>query len=645
MKKAFRDSYNRELALLYERSSEFAKEYPGIADRLGGLIKGNLDPAVAGLLEGTAFMAARVQLKMDEEFRTFSSELLDQVFPDAVAPTPAAMLVAANPPYANKELVDGLHFEQGSYLDVRFADAGQRVSCRFRLCEPLSVWPLRVTTAVYHASPAPFLAAGEKEVASGTRGGLHLTLLRAGGAEDTKGGGPLSALAVDSLPIYLTADLPDAVALYEQMFCDLKRISLRYLDKRGDPVFVRLDPASLEQVGFDDDTPLFPRDKRQFEGFSKLREAFVFPRRFLGFRLNGLRAHLSRITAAEVQVFFEFGAANTMLATRLTAEHFSLNTVPAVNLFEESASQIRLDSKRHEFVVTPDSSPVTHYEVHSITEVHAHFAGVQSRVPVHQLYGFPQGGMNPHQALYFTQRRKPRRLTEKERRFGQIPRYRGTETFITLYEPEVTAAGSGAQRLQVRTLCSNRHLPDYLPLAQVVDEFFMCEDVTVSLRCVAGPTPPREALVEIERQGPHRMTAGDNYWRLISYLSLSHFALDVGEPDKVADSLRELLSLFIDPTDAVMETQLQGLKTVATRPIVRSVRRGDGYHAARGLEVRITFDEAAFEGSGIILLGAVLDRFLAEHVSVNSFTQTVIVSTDRGVVVTFPPRTGNGPLL
>jgi type VI secretion system protein ImpG len=61
--------------------------------------------------------------------------------------------------------------------------------------------------------------------------------------------------------------------------------------------------------------------------------------------------------------------------------------------------------------------------------------------------------------------------------------------------------------------------------------------------------------------------------------------------------------------------------------------------------VAVTFDEAAFEGSGIMLMGAVLDRFFAEHASVNSFTQTVIVSTDRGQVMTFPPRTGAGPLL
>ena len=59
----------------------------------------------------------------------------------------------------------------------------------------------------------------------------------------------------------------------------------------------------------------------------------------------------------------------------------------------------------------------------------------------------------------------------------------------------------------------------------------------------------------------------------------------------------------------------------------------------------ISFDEQSFEGSGVFLLGAVLDRFIAEYASINSFTQVVIRSEQRGLLKTWPPRTGQGPLL
>ncbi len=638
MKKAFRDAYERELALLYERSAEFAAEYPGLADRLGGLLKENLDPAIAGLLEGTAFLAARVQLKMDEEFRTFTREYLDQIFPDAIDPTPSVMMVRGNPPLDDSDIAKGVRFEAGSYLDARFVDADQRVSCRFSLCAPLTLWPLELPKASYHDSVGRLAALG-LEPAEGTKAGLQITLAHAMQSS------PIAEVEIDTLPIHFLADPSEAIALYEQIHCDLERVSVRWTDKNGDAVFARIPPAQIEQIGFDADHRLFPRRSGHFHGFSLLREAFAFPRAFMGMRITGLRRILPRTLGSEVQIIFEFGSANPTLAARLKPEDLSLHTVPAVNLFEEQSASVRLDDKRHEYVVTPDSSPVTHYEIHRITDVWAHYQGVKTKVRVHPLYGLPEGDLNPRQALYYTARTKQRRLTEHEKRFGQRHRYRGTETFISIYEPPDLPEDKRAQRLQVTTLASNRHLPDHLPLAGSDQDFFMTEDLAVSLSCVAGPSKPREAMVEIETAAPHRTRQGDVYWRLMSYLSLSEYGLDHRGNRKGASALREMLALFADLSDAVSETQLTGIRAVKTRPIVRSIKRGEGYHPARGLEIRITFDETAFEGSGVLLLGAVLDRFMAEHAAINSFTQTVIASEQRGDIHTFAPRTGTGPLL
>ena len=644
MKKAFREAYDRELAILKERSAEFAAEYPGLADRLGGLLEENLDPAVAGLLEGSAFLAARVQLNMAEEFRTFTEELLEQVFPDALAPTPSAMLVRAKVPLGNSDIATGLGFDAGDYLDARYTDADKRVSCRFRLAAPLRLWPIELTGATYHGSAAPLSALGldPGEGKTASKAGLEIEISRIG-TDGKPGGGPLSELPIDELPIYLTAPLADAVALYEQFHCDRVRVSLRHLDKNGDAAFIRMPDSAIQQIGFDRGERLFPHDGRLFDGFATLREVFAFPRKFLGLRLTGLRQALKPVGASSVQVIVEFGSANQKLAARLEKDHLQIHTAPAVNLFEESSNQVRIDRKRHEFVVTPDSSPVTHYEIHQITDVWAHYTGHQNKVRVHPLYALPPDGQDPRQVLYYTTRRKPRRMTDQERRFGASRyRYRGTETFISLYEPPDVEE---AKRLQIRTLCSNRHLTEYLPIAQGEDDFYLCEDQTVRLTCVAGPSPPREAVTEIESAAPHRTQAGDNYWRLVSFLSLSHYGLENRDGGDGAASLREVLSLFADLSDNITEAHIEGLRSVATRPVVRTVARADGYFPARGLEVTLTFDDDDFEGSGVMLLGAALDRFLAEYAAVNSFTQCVIATEQRGIVMTWPPRSGHGPLL
>ena len=57
---------------------------------------------------------------------------------------------------------------------------------------------------------------------------------------------------------------------------------------------------------------------------------------------------------------------------------------------------------------------------------------------------------------------------------------------------------------------------------------------------------------------------------------------------------------------------------------MRRIRQRSGIGAARGIEITVTIDEKAFEGTGVFLLGAVLDRFFAEYSGFNHFTQTVI---------------------
>src|SRR3984885_12016042 len=89
--------YENELAFIRDMGSEFAAEYPKIAGRLD---LGNIevaDPYVERLLEGFAFLAARIQLKMAAEFPTFTQSLLQMVYPHYLAPTPSMAIVKITP--------------------------------------------------------------------------------------------------------------------------------------------------------------------------------------------------------------------------------------------------------------------------------------------------------------------------------------------------------------------------------------------------------------------------------------------------------------------------------------------------------------------------------------------------------------------
>ncbi len=650
MNRDFLELYQLELKQLYEKSRQFADEYPGVARRLGGLIEDKMDPGIAGLLEGAAFMAARVQLKIKSEFSEFTSALLDQVLPDYLAPIPSAALLEVTPPFDDNNLKKGVHFPAGAYVDAVYIEQQKRISCRFRLCNALTVWPLHLEAAQYFAAPAPLQALG-LEIASGTAAGLRLSFRHrtAKLTDDKPGvipqGDPVNELAIDTLPIHLVGTEVDSVALYEQIFAHCKRVTIRYLDAFGDPRFIATPADLLDQIGFDEGESLFGQHERVFKGFSLLRDFFTFPQKFIGFKLQRLRRLLAGIKANAFDLLFEFDASAPRLASVVKPQLFSLYAAAAANLFEMQCSRVPIRSNESEHHLIADRSRWTDFEIYRVIDMFAHYNSRSEKVRVFPLYSLPTDNTPLRDALFFTARRLPRRETVQEERAGARMSYAGSEIFVSLREPVDIDEEDRVRELSARALVSNRHFTEQLPVGEAGTDFYLADNTSLPMRCLAGPTAPRESVLASERRQRSSQPPGAIAWKLINILSLNHLGLTDRSPQDRASGLRELLGLFADFSDVVTERRIRGVVGVASRPITRRLKQANGFNAARGVEITVRFDERAFEGNGIMVLGAVLDRFFAEYTSINSFTETVVDSAQRGMVKRWPPRAGAGGLL
>jgi len=648
MDREFLDFYNRELQLLHEQAREFADEYPGIAERLGGLVAERMDPMVAGLLEGAAFLAARVQLKLKHEFPEFTSNLLEQLVPNYLAPTPSAMLAKIVPPFADPALRDGRRIARGAYLDATYRQLDRNVACRYRLTSGITLWPFDVIGAEYFTNAAPLQALGLSagpDVVAGMR--LTLTHRTAARLEDELPDAlvqktPTAWFAgcrTTELPVYLVGGEADSVALYEQLFADCIGVFFRYLDEFGDPVIIPAPPDCLVQPGFDDADALLPGDNRIFRGFDFLREYFIFPRKFLGFELKKLDKVMPRLAGKNVDILFVFDEANNRLPAAVQPGMFALYAVPAVNLFEKTTDRVAIRSNQHEYQIVPDRSRYLDFEPHSLLDVYAHFPGGRDKVPVRPLYSAPVES-GTESGLWYTVRRLPRRRTVEEKKYGASSDYTGTDMFISIGEPAGIEDDDSVSELSVRALCSNRHLTEHLPVGEGGADFRLLDDVTLDVICILGPTPPRGPVVGQLRSRSETAHTGTVTWRLINMLSLNHLGLVERAAGQSGQSLRETLSLFADLQDSTTERKIRGIRSVDSRAAVRRVQHRTGSGIARGTEVVVTLDEKSFEGSGAFLLGAILDRFLCEYSALNHFTQTVIRTNERGEIMRWPVRMG-----
>jgi type VI secretion system protein ImpG len=646
MNREFLDHYDRELKLLHEQAREFAEDYPGVAERLGGLLDDRMDPMIGGLLEGAAFLAARVQLKLKHEFPEFTNNLLEQLVPDYLAPTPSVLLLRAQPPFGDAALRDGQTIARGSCLEAVYREQDRHIACRFSLTSTITLLPFEITGADYFGSPAPLQALGVP-VGADVLAGLKISLTHRSveriedEPDDAEAAGRpelwFDGCRVNELPFHFLGTEPDAIALYEQIFASAKGVYFRFLDSFGDPVVVSAGPELIEQLGFRDDESLYASNERIFSGFEWLREYFIFPRKFLGFRLTGLRRILARLASRNIDVIISFKELNPRLQVAVTPKMFALYAAPAINLFQKTTDRVQVKSNQHEYHIVPDRSRYLDYEPHRLLGVIAHYRGGSDSAPVLPLYSAE--AENRGRALSYAIRRMPRRRTAREDKYGASSDYVGTDMFISLVDAGEEEQGAVAE-LSVTALCSNRHLTEQLPVGQGGADFRLIDNMAIDLHCIAGPTRPREPIVAQLRSRGESAYAGKVTWRLINLLSLNHLGLVERGAGRNAQALRETVSMFADLSDSATERRVRGLRSVDSRPIVRRLRQSGGVGVARGVEVTVTIDEKAFEGSGVFLLGAVLDRFYCEYAGFNHFTQTVIRSVDRGEIMRWPIRTG-----
>ncbi|WP_017901720.1 type VI secretion system baseplate subunit TssF [Pseudomonas asplenii] len=613
------DLYNQELQHVRESAAEFAKEYPKIAGRLTLSGIDCADPYVERLLEGFAYLTARVQLKLDAEYPTFTHNLLEIAYPHYLAPTPSMTVVQLQTDPDEGSLAGGFTLPRDSVLRATLGKDTQ-TSCEYRTAHAVTLWPLQLSQAEYFGNPATVLgrlAASEPKA----KAGLRLTLRT--GAEL-----PFNQLDLDNLPLYLNGADEQPFRLYEQLLGNACAVFAR---APGGDWVERLPQDALRACGFDDREAAMPVVAQAFQGYRLLQEYFALPQRYLFVDFSGLGRAVKRCSGQELELIVLFERFDPNLEGSVGATQFVPFCTPAINLFPRRLDRIHLSERVNEHHVIADRTRPMDFEIHSLTGVTGHGTGPDQ--PFLPFYAVRDPSRYGRDQAYYILRREPRVLSSEQRRKGTRSTYIGSETFVSLVDSQQAPYRHDLRQLGVTALCTNRDLPLFMSVGSGKSDFTLADSAPVSaVRCLAGPSRPRASH------------AHDNKaWRLISQLSLNYLSLS--EDGQGAAALRELLRLYGESNDAALQLQIEGLREVSSKACTRRLPMPGPIVFGRGLEITLEFDENAFRGTGVFLLGAVFERFLARYVSINSFTETVIRTTERGEIMRWKAKPGRRPTL
>ncbi|MFL5352666.1 type VI secretion system baseplate subunit TssF [Archangium sp.] len=577
----FSKYYLSELSYLREMGRAFGLANPSVA---GLLVERGADPDVERLLEGFAFLTARIRERVEDDVPEMVQGLTELLLPHYLRPVPACSIVEFSPQM--RALRGRSRIAAGAEVASTPLDG---TSCVFRTTHDVDLLPLSVQDAVLDRSSvsSPVLRLffqtteqGREEL--GKPHGLRLFIH-----------GEMSASAL--------------ILLWLLRYCRMVRVRGTTSGQE-----VVLDPKkSIRPVGFARDFRLLPWP-RAFDGYRLLQEYFTLPEKFLFFEVHGLE---TATAALEERFEISFHLERPPpLDARITREMFRLHCAPVINLFRAPANPLFHHALGREHLVRASELQPQHAEVYSVDSVTGLTAGRSDRrtyKPFHEFEHTQGEGAEP--AFY-----RLRRI--------HSPVDDGIDTYLTLETPRDVAPTLGAEEvLSIDLTCTNRSLPARLQVG----------DITQSTP--ASPTNAKfKNITPVSR--PARAPLGTElHWRLLSHLAINQHS--------IADSaaLRRLLDLYnfqalADNLAArASRLRINAIRNVETKTLTRFLEGTP----IRGNQTLVELDETNFMGVGdAFLFGCILDELLASHVTLNSFNELAIRLQPSQTEFAWLPRNG-----
>lgn len=621
--------YEQQLVFLRRMGAEFARRYPKIAARLQLDEEKIEDPHVERIIEAFAFLAGRINLKLDDELPEITESFLNVLYPHYLAPIPSMAVTQFSFGSTNDKLTAVQILERGARLNSRPVDG---TNCRFRTAYDVQLAPLELEFAALE-SAAPKDARGKY---SDSHIRLSFRCFGEANLHEMKIGS--TGKPPEFLRFYLNGDPQLVFPLYEIIFNHARAVEFRATEppisgkslamktlrikKMPDPVILPADV--IKQVGFEESQALLPYTRRSFPGYRLLTEYFTFPYKFLFFDIFGLDQAIGKKFGSNFDILIHLKDVTPPIAP-LTAETFRLGCSPVINLFSRTADPLYLSQQKYEYHIVPDVNRQTTTEIYSIDDV---------------ITNDPRKGTTRQFSPFYSLRHAYGEQLEKSfwyatRRQSQRPEDLGTEIYMSLVDMNFNPRVPAVEVLNVTTTCTNRDLPAKLPFGGREGDFEIEGSSLLSrVRCLTKPTETIRAQTRRALQ-----------WRLISHLNLNYLSL-VGGEDGSPEALQEILQLYNFDDSSVITKQILGITKIEAKKSVKKIGGHIGAGFARGLETTLTFDEEQFVGSGMFLFACVLERFLGLYTSLNSFNQVILRTEQREeIVARFTPRAGEQEVL
>ena len=633
MNPRFQEYYQREAHYVTESFQDFAADHPKIAARLGARAGDVHDAYAQRLLQSSAFVSARSQMRIDDWALELPLRELETVDQNLVAPLPSLAVARFYPDARAAHSPQGLLLPRGTRLTTHPTPQG--ATAELRTSQPVTIWPLEIDrvrpTGIPADIPSLYRFVEGSQDAAAVRGALRLRLATINGA-------PLSTLkGLDRLPVYLCGEKGMASRLFELIHTSVVGIVMGVPDQfeNGELYGARLPGIAhmaVEYEGLSPEESMLRPVLPKFHGQMLVHDFFAQPARFWFFALAGLAAGLRKVDGSEIEIVLLLSREVAMLDQQVDASQFALFCSPIANLFPVRTVRLEISPQESEPLITPVAGAPDDFEVHSVDLVLGQVNKDSGQIAFRPL-DVPFADDRVRHPRCFTLRRELEATVDDERRYDTRQQFVRTRTRLKLLGPGHEPDDTGIQYVTLEAWLTNGDLPCIVPRNGVNDLIVKDAKSVATVGFARAPTPPRAPLALSEH--------GSAAWELVRQLHLELQVFD-DELDELnpGQGLRAMLRPFLRGDDPTMTRCLDRLVGASVKPVYDMHRFGDELQLSRGIEITLTFDEQDATAVSPFTFALALERYVARHVSSHAFTRTVLCTKQRGHVFTWPTRAG-----
>ncbi|VWC32032.1 type VI secretion system baseplate subunit TssF [Burkholderia lata] len=619
---SFLDHYNDELRQLRDAGARFAKEHPQVASTLGLHQDAVTDPFVERLLEGVAYLSARVQSRLDRECAEFAQQALGRVCPLFMAATPAIASFAFHPDLASPETFRGRTLPRGSLVSARLP--GRKLPVTFATARDVTLLPLRIAQVECSRSLNGLPSQLAQRLAS-SQAVLRFRF-------ELEGVSTIGELRRDDggfapLHVSLAGDLPRAYALHQALLASSNAWYAVVPTRHGDKVLT-LPASGVRLSGVDETEALLPQEFGGLPGLRLLREYFAQPTRLLGLYMDAL-APVAAVdpSARSFELFFALRQIPNGLIGEVDVNQFRLFATPAINLYEKRFDPVPYDPNLTEQWIPVDRMLPAAHHLWGLTEVRLGENNGKSHAARSVL---ATSGYEGHDEAIRYSLRRERALSADGA---------GRDRFDPLESHDLIAVSTSGDTVELDDIASisGKALVvdrDWRPSALLDAELSLLDPVAVRrIECLWPASTPRG------------MPSADACWDATSYLGQNPLALRAGKAQNVTARIVEQLLLAANRDDALDRQRIDSLHSVHLGARFIAAGRSTPLALVRASRVEIDISASAHSDRGGWLFGRVLAHALAEAATLNDGIEVVVQLDGETISTHVNTAAGEGSLL